>query len=100
MKRWSILSAAAGLGLFFVSCAGAASAAEITVLSTTAMDGVLKKLIPEFERGTGNKIALTLQTSGAAKKRVESGEVTPDVAILTGPLIDDLIRQGKVIAGS
>jgi molybdate transport system substrate-binding protein len=100
MKRWAIFCAAAWSGLCFAACTGAASAAEITVLSTTAMDGILKQLIPEFERSTGNKIALTLQTSGAAAKRIAAGEASPDIAILTGPLVEDLIKQGKITAES
>jgi molybdate transport system substrate-binding protein len=99
MGRRGSRSVAVALGLLIVG-AGAASAAEVTVLSTTALEAVMKTLIPQFERGSGHKITITYQASGAAKQRIQDGAVTPDAAILTGPLVDDLIKQGKIVAGS
>jgi molybdate transport system substrate-binding protein len=100
VTRKAIVCTASALGLLVAIYGGAAVAAEIAVLSTTALNGVMPTLIPDFERSSGNKVTIAFQTSGAAKKRIEDGDAVPDIAILTGPGIDDLIRQGKIVAGS
>lgn len=80
--------------------AGPAAAAEISVLSTTALRGVMQTLVPDFERASGNKIAIAFMPSGAAKKLIDDGAVKPDVAIVTDTQIAELIRSGKMAAGS
>jgi molybdate transport system substrate-binding protein len=77
----------------------AAPAAEIKVISSTAMSTMFRSLIPAFERASGHKVIITYDTSNIIVGRVKGGE-TADVIVLTGPVIDDLARQGKVAAGS
>lgn len=74
-----------------------AMAAEIKVLSVAPLKTSLETLTPEFERATGHKLAITYEGSGAIKRRLESGEIY-DLAIIYPPLIDDLIKVGKVMA--
>jgi len=90
----------AAIGLLVAFCATGAAAAEVTVLASTALTGVMKTIVPDFERSTGNTVVIAYQASGGAKKRIEDGAVAPDVAIVTDAGIDDLIKQGKVAAGS
>lgn len=80
--------------------AGPARAAEISVVSTTALTGVMQTLVPDFEHASGNKVRIAFMPSGAAKKLIDDGTVTPDVAIVTDTQIAELIRSGKVAAGS
>jgi molybdate transport system substrate-binding protein len=81
-------------------CMGAvAQAAEIKVLASTGVSSVLKNLIPAFERASGHKVAITYDTSNIVMGRIKGGE-SGDLVILTAPAIDDLARQGKVVAGS
>ena len=44
---------------------------------------------------TGNKLVVIDSTSGAAVKRIQSGEVA-DVALLTGAAVRNLPKQGKL----
>ena len=79
--------------------ATASTAAEIKVISSTGMSTMMKDLIPAFERASGHKVAISYDTSNIIMGRIKSGE-TADLIILTGPVIDDLTKQGKVSAGS
>jgi molybdate transport system substrate-binding protein len=72
---------------------------EIMVLASNGVKAVLRELGQQFELGTGQKLAITFGTSSQLKKRIEAGEAF-DVAILTGPMLESLMRQGKVAAGT
>ncbi len=76
-----------------------ANAVEIKVLSTTAMKMVFEELTPQFERETGNRLAVALGPSLVLEKRVLDGELA-DVAIVTGPGAKELIERGKIVRGS
>ena len=54
---------------------------------------------PAFERKTGHKLVTTFEVAAALKRRIDAGEKF-DVAILTVPIIDELIKQGKIVAGT
>ena len=89
---------AAGLAALMVLAAGGASAAEVRVLITTAMKAAIDDLGPAFEKATGHTLNITYGPSGALAKRIAGGEPA-DLVILAGG-IDDLIKQGKVVADS
>jgi molybdate transport system substrate-binding protein len=75
------------------------AAADVKVLSTTALTSVLQELAPQFERTTGHKISLTFATAATLAKRIADGE-SADVAVLTPGAIEDLTTKGKIVAGS
>jgi len=85
------LGAAVAIGL----AAAGAQAAELKVLSSNAIKTVLEELIPQFEKATEHKVALTLGTAAELKVAIEKGAAF-DVAIGTAAGIDDLAKQGKV----
>src|SRR5437016_10077196 len=103
MDRRSILSASAtialGLALFDVTAGSAARAAEIKLLCAVALQPGMVALIPDFEKSSGHKVAITYGTAGAVANRVQKGEAA-DIVISSVPLIDQLQAQGKVMAGS
>jgi molybdate transport system substrate-binding protein len=74
-----------------------AHAAEIKVLSTVAVQPLLEELAPEFERETGHRLAMTFGVSNTMKRQIDAGEHF-DVAIMTSPVTDALIEQGRVVA--
>jgi molybdate transport system substrate-binding protein len=86
------LGAALAIGL-----AGGAQAAELKVLSSNAIKTVLEELVPQFEKSSEHKVALTLGTAAELKVAIEKGAPF-DVAIGTAAGIDDLAKQGKVDA--
>jgi molybdate transport system substrate-binding protein len=72
---------------------------EIKVLSTTAMKTVFDELSPQFERATGNRLAVSLGPSLQLEKRLGEGEAA-DMAIVSAAGAKDLIACGKIVAGS
>jgi len=77
----------------------AARAQSLTVLSSNATKAVITELGPQFEKASGQRLSLSFANSADLKTRIEKGEAF-DVAILTAPLIDELIKQGKLTAVS
>lgn len=79
--------------------AAPARAADLTVLSTGAIQAVAADLTPAFETSTGNKIILRNDTAGALLRRIAGGE-TFDVVLITPPALDQLVKAGKIATGS
>ena len=75
-----------------------AQAAEVKVLSSNGVHSVLVELLPEFERATGHRVAISYDTANLLLGRIKAGE-TADLVILTRPTLEELIRQGKVAPG-
>ena len=96
-----------GLVLGFITSivlSGAAVAAEVRVMISGGLTAAYKVLVPEFERVTGHKVLTAYgpsmgTTANAIPVRLERGEPA-DVLIMVGYALDDLARQGKVIADS
>jgi molybdate transport system substrate-binding protein len=76
-----------------------ASAAEVKVLTAGAFKEVVRALVPDFEKQTGHKVTVDIDTAGGLKKRIEGGEAF-DVAVITPAVVDDLAGKGKIAAGS
>jgi molybdate transport system substrate-binding protein len=77
----------------------AASAAEIRVMHGGAFTQVITGIVPDFEKQTGHKVTLERETVGALTKRIEAGQPF-DIAILTPGAIEDLVKTGKIAAGT
>jgi molybdate transport system substrate-binding protein len=80
-------------------CGVTAHAEEIRVLSSVGIQAVVDELTPEFERTTGHNVSTVFGLASALKERIDDGEAF-DVAILTPPLLDDLIEKGTVAPGT
>ena len=78
---------------------GVASAAEIKFLCAGALRTVIPGLVLEFEKSSGHKVTVAYGGVGALTDRLQKGEAA-DVAIVSGPQIDELQKSGKVVAGS
>ncbi len=91
--KWSSFAAAAVLMLLL--SAGAAPAAEIKVISSNGLTTVLGELGPKYEQATGNKLVIHYDVANVLKKNIMDGEAF-DVAILTGPVMDEMVQAGKV----
>jgi molybdate transport system substrate-binding protein len=98
--RVSAVIAATVIGLAsLLGQGGAVSAAEINILSSNGLKEVLQDLAPEFSRTTSHKLSMVFDSSSAIERRIEGGE-SFDVAIATPPMIADLVKQGKIAAGT
>jgi molybdate transport system substrate-binding protein len=69
------------------------------VLCTNGLKTVMLDLAPAFERTSGTKLAITWGSAAGLVKELEAGAAA-DLVILTAEAIDDLIKRGKVVAGS
>src|ERR1700733_14764636 len=90
--------------LAFLFCLGAASGQEIKVMTSGAFTAAYRELVPQFERETHNKIVTSYGASmgnapDSIPMRLKRGEPV-DVVILARPALDELVNQGKGVAGS
>ena len=73
--------------------------ATLNIFSAGAAQAVVTQIAEKFQRESGNLVNANYGAVGAMKARVVAGEPA-DVVILTAVLIDELIQQGLVVAGS
>jgi molybdate transport system substrate-binding protein len=73
------------------------TAVEIKVLSTHAALDVLNVIGPKFGRAAGCLLSFGYDPAKAVKRQIENGAAF-DVAIVTRPVFDDLVAQGKMLA--
>jgi molybdate transport system substrate-binding protein len=71
----------------------------IKLIASNAVKAALSRLVPAFERARGHEVASIWGGTLDISKRVAAGEIV-DVVILAAERIDDLIRQGRLEAGS
>jgi molybdate transport system substrate-binding protein len=80
--------------LAVASHARVAGAAEIKVLSGSR--AIVEELARQFEGASGHKLIIRFEGNAQLKRKIEAGEAF-DVAILNPPVIDELIRSGKIV---
>ena len=93
MKLGRILAVIGGVA----ALSGHAGAAEIQVLCSNGLKAVMQELAPQFERASEHKLVVKYGLAAALKQQIEAGEPF-DLAILTPPMMDDVIKQGRVAA--
>jgi molybdate transport system substrate-binding protein len=97
MKARLIVAMAASL---LLSCGGHAS--EIKLMASAALKAAYLELLPQFERQTGHKVAAEWSSSRVIQKRVAAGEGAHVVmaSILGDSLVEELTKEGKLLAGT
>jgi molybdate transport system substrate-binding protein len=104
MKKMSLASRTVTLGVAGILLfAGTTYGEEIRVMTSGAFTAAYLELIPPFERATNNKI-VTLATSigtgaDSIPSRLQRGEPA-DIVIVADATLDELIKDGRVVAGS
>jgi molybdate transport system substrate-binding protein len=96
-KKPLVAAALGAAGLLNV--AAMAAAAEVKVLASNALKEAYLELVPAFERTSEHKVTTTWAGTNDIKKRMAAGE-SYDLVIMAGPSLDELIQQGKIVAGS
>src|SRR6266446_359536 len=84
--------------LGFTLLATSAGGAEIKVLSTGNMQTILGQITPDFERMSGHKLKIEYGSTPRIKTRVETEAA--DLTINERYVLDDLLKQGRVVAGT
>ena len=97
MKASAVLGVV--LAVAILAGSGSVEAAEIKVLSSVGLQPATPELIAQFEAATGHKIAVTYGLAAVLKKQFVEG-APADVLVLTSSIIDDLVKQGKVVSDS
>ena len=95
----SALRLLSSLAVLSVVAGGSTMAADISVLSPAALRSSMDEIIPAFEKSSAHKTKMAFGPAGALVLRIQKDEPA-DVAIVTGSQVDDLQKQGKIVAGS
>jgi molybdate transport system substrate-binding protein len=88
----SIVLAASAAFLF-------AQGPPVRVLCSNGVRAAVEEVLPQAEHAVGHKVAIQFSSSASLKQRIDGGE-TFDAVVLTPDLIDNLIKQGKVVSGT
>ena len=78
---------------------GTVQAAEITVLASQGVVSAVRDLAPAFERVSGHKVVVSFEVGPGLMNKVNS-DAPADVLTHYPDMIDDLIKKGKVLAGT
>jgi molybdate transport system substrate-binding protein len=65
---------------------------------TTAMRAAVDEPAPPFELASGHVLRITYGPSGGLARRLNAGEAA-DLVVVDSKALDELIKQGKVVAG-
>src|SRR5262245_62643511 len=98
MRMWWALTVLC----FLVNLAAATpvAAAEIKLLSGSAIESAMSELIPKFEQAFRHEVSFDFDgTIGGMTQRVRNGEAA-DVLIASAGQIAMLEKEGKIVAGS
>jgi molybdate transport system substrate-binding protein len=85
--------------LFVFAQRAPAQATDLRVLISDGMKPSAEELIPQIERSIGRPLKAHFDSSKRLEENIGSGEAF-DVAILSSDVIDDLIKQGKIVAAT
>jgi molybdate transport system substrate-binding protein len=98
MRRREFITLPLAIAIALLAATGAARAAEIDAFISTAIKAATDELLPPFERASGHTIRASYAPSGALIPRFNRGEPV-DVFLTDSTAIDELITQGKIVAG-
>jgi molybdate transport system substrate-binding protein len=90
-----VLARTVAIAAVLVSVHGMAGAAEVRVLSVGAVQNALRNLAAEFEKESGHKIVLSINSPAVAMQKIKAGEVH-DAVIVSEPAMDQLDGDGIV----
>jgi molybdate transport system substrate-binding protein len=98
IARIIVAYALAAVFMIGSGASGTAGAAEIKVIGSPGVREIYTRLVPEFEKATGNKVVTTWDGVTNVTKRVSAGE-TADLVLLPAANIDQLLNEGKLLGG-
>ena len=103
MRPRSVATKAAPLIVVLLLRAGAAYADDVVVMTSGAFTAAYLELAKDFERATKNKLITAATSMGtwadSIPNRLARGEAV-DVVIVAADALDEMIKDGRVVAGS
>ena len=98
MVRHQILTVTVG-AVAILAMSASAKAAEVDVLASLAIKPVIDAIGLPFERASGHRLVVRYELTPVVKRKIEEGAAF-EVAIANPGHVTDLIKQGKIAAGS
>jgi molybdate transport system substrate-binding protein len=92
-------AAAMAACLSILSAGAPAGAAEITLVTTAAVEPILRSLTPIYEHTTGNTISMQVYGSPLAVTKLKEG-LPADLVLLDPEVLRALAKDGKVVEAS
>jgi molybdate transport system substrate-binding protein len=77
----------------------AANAADVKILASNAIKEAYVEFAPLFEKSSGHKLSTAWHGTADILKKLRAGE-TFDVVILAAPQLHEMIKEGRIAAGS
>jgi len=71
----------------------------VKLFASNSVRAAAEALIPGFERASGQQVEVIFDPAKALLRRIAAGEPA-DVALLGTPTLDDLVKQGNIVAAS
>ena len=90
--------AACMLGALGLMPQGAATAADLIILTNQGATPGVKELAAAFARSSGHKVTVIQEEGAALEQRINTGPA--DLVTGNPPTIEDLVRKGKVVAST
>ena len=85
--------------LLVATASRVASAAEIKVLCTLALQSAMMEILPQFEKASGHKVAIDYGTAGGLTDRIQTGAAA-DVVITARQQMVNLEKQDRIAKGT
>jgi molybdate transport system substrate-binding protein len=99
MIKRTFVPVAFALSLYAIIGASTAYPSELKIFASRAITTVLEKVGPDFEKATGHKLNVIAGLGSEFVDRINASE-TFDVICAPPPVLDGLIKSGKVSADS
>jgi molybdate transport system substrate-binding protein len=99
MTTWNLRLCWLSLAVLIANAGASASAAELKIISSNGMRGLLEKLQPQLEQATQHTLTMTFGTAAPLKRQIDEGAAF-DVAVLTPQMLAELAKGGRVAADS
>jgi len=93
------IAAATAACLGILMAGTAARSAEIALMTTGAVEQIMKGLIPAFEQASGHKVTMTVLGTGPAVAEDQGGTFA-DLILLGPDALNELAAAGKVDTGT
>ena len=87
------------LGVLGMASLGTAQAAELTVLTSQGVVSAVRDLAPAFEKASGHKVIVSFEAGPSLMNKINAN-APADLVTHYPSAVDDLIKQGKVLAGT
>src|SRR5262245_18853955 len=100
MRIWSRIAATAATVCVSAAVAGhSAKGAEIELMTTGAVEYIMRDLIPPFQRASGHNVKMSVFGTVTAAGKIKEG-ASADLVLLSPEVLGDLVKAGMIAPGT